>query len=185
MSRGFKSVTLAILSIILSGVISGCGTKDSVGQLLRLNSVVQVNRINRQTSAEEPIFVFKAADFKYAFVVEHMLLNPFEFVPKPFEVRAILGEKKKITYKNFIRDNLGTRIKVLLNRKLMLSMILTRPIEYISLGYYDSKAEAYAVARKIVHSPLYEDLRQKETREKDILEKELLEEKSYEIKAAD
>jgi len=182
--KNLKTATLALICIS-SAIVSGCGAKDTADKLTRLKSVVEVSRISRQTSIEEAVFLFRTPDFKYAFVVQHTIVNPFEFIPKPYEVRAILDEKKSKMYQNFTRDNIGARIKVLLNRELVLTTILTKEVEYVSLGYYDYKKEAYEVAKKIVHYPRYEDLRPKENREKAILEKELLEEKSYEIKAND
>lgn len=161
-------IAITVITCALFITILGCGKEDSYEQVKKLSSVVKVVKIDRITEKEEVAFTFKAVDFEQILVIQHAFINPFE-------VRGMLGKEKRKTFKDFTNENIANRIGMVLDENITTkSRILREAIDYVPLGYYDSKEEALEAARKLTHKPKYEDWRKKEIRERERMQREIL-----------
>jgi len=151
-----------ILSFVVLIILLANGRRAFTNDANETNTIVQFIKVDYTTKEEKLIFTYAPSDFKKAIVIWHH----WWFPDGQFEVRGVLVEDQNIKFNKFISTNTQNHFKTLLNNDIaQQSARLIENIDYVPLGFYKTKEEAYRIAHKLSNNVVFNDLREQEKKE--------------------
>jgi hypothetical protein len=127
---------------------------------------IKIIRTDLETLKTETAFVFKPSDFKKITIEKHAISTD---LTKRFEIKGTLVDDLSDDWANFLNQNPKDSIRVMVGDDIVVIMyVIAGPIDYVPLGFYMMKDQAFDAAGKITSKPKYIDLTQKEIKEGNI-----------------